>query len=241
MTLYTAIYAILAGTIPSIVWLIFWLQEDKMRPEPRWLISSIFIGGGLSVIAAIYGEQYIGELVSNTTLRYTLWAATEEIVKFLAVMIIALNSSYNDEPIDAMIYFITAALGFAAIENTLFVLSPLSNGHIAQSIATDSMRFIGATLVHIVSSALIGFSIGYTKNSRLPARIIFIALGILGAIAIHSGFNISIVGSQPSEILNTFMWIWFATVIMIVLFEEIKAVRIRHSDLIHSPLAEEQI
>ncbi|MCX6719229.1 MAG: PrsW family intramembrane metalloprotease [Candidatus Taylorbacteria bacterium] len=224
--------------IPSFIWLTFWLREDSIHPEPRWLIAAAFFGGILSVIAAVFAEKYIADIfsdqaprfvswLSNGNLRYAIWADVEEIVKIAAVAIIALNSRYNDEPIDAMVYCITVALGFAALENAFFILSPLSQGHIIVGVTTGGLRFIGATLVHTVSAAMIGFSLGYAFYRGAISRIAIFICGITGAIALHAFFNLSLVNSGGSTVdnLRTFAWIWAAVVIMIVLFEEIKAVK----------------
>ncbi|MDE2010979.1 MAG: PrsW family intramembrane metalloprotease [Patescibacteria group bacterium] len=219
------LYAILAGLIPAFIWLTFWLHEDIEHPEPRWLIAGAFLAGALSVIVAIFAEKYISDAVANETGRYTLWAAVEEIIKFGTVGMVALRTRWNDEPIDAMIYAITVALGFSAIENTLFVLSPLSNGEITQSIVTGSMRFVGATLVHIVSSATVGFALGLAFYRGRIFKIVSGTLGLITAIALHAGFNLSIISSSPSDTLKSFLWIWIAVVILMILFEEVKAVR----------------
>jgi RsiW-degrading membrane proteinase PrsW (M82 family) len=124
-----------------------------------------------------------------------------------------------------MVYCIVVALGFAAIENTLFILDPLSGGEIARGIVTGNMRFMGATLLHIVSSATIGFCIGYFFYHGRVAKILAALVGIAGAIAIHTAFNLSIIESSAGDALRTFSWIWGAVVIMIILFEEIKVVR----------------
>ncbi|MEK9178098.1 MAG: PrsW family glutamic-type intramembrane protease, partial [Patescibacteria group bacterium] len=117
------------------------------------------------------------------------------------------------------------ALGFAAVENALFILGPLGNGEISQSIATGSMRFIGATLVHIVSSAIIGFFLGYAFYKNTAAKYIYAGIGLAVAIALHASFNLSIINSSASDVLKTFGWIWLAVVILIILFEEVKAVK----------------
>jgi RsiW-degrading membrane proteinase PrsW (M82 family) len=224
MSVHSLIYSLLAGIVPSGIWLWFWLREDA-KPEPRSLLGITFLGGILAVIAAIFVEKYIAGLVDDSALRYTLWAAAEEILKFVAVAVIALPSYYNDEPIDAMIYCITAALGFAALENGLFLLGPLSGGEIAQSIATGNLRFIGATLVHIVSSAMIGFGLGYTFYRGAFSRIVGVLVGLSAAIALHAAFNLSIINSDSGEILRSFGWVWGAVIILMVLFEEVKVVR----------------
>ena len=125
MSTTTIVYALLSGILPALLWLWFWLKEDNLHPEPRSLIFKTFIGGVFFVILAIIIEKFIADITTDQTTRYILWAATEEIVKFIAVALIALHSKYVDEPIDAMIYCITVALGFSALENALFILTPL--------------------------------------------------------------------------------------------------------------------
>lgn len=220
-------YALLAGILPSAVWLWFWLREDS-HPEPRMLLASTFVGGIFAVVAAIFIEKYIGSMVFDREWQYTLWAATEEILKFIAVVCIALPSRSYDEPIDAMVYCIVAALGFAALENTFFVMGPLSNGQIAQSIISDNMRFIGATLVHIASSATVGAALGFAFYRGYLAKAIAVICGLAAAISLHTAFNISIISSAGwGDTLRTFAWFWGAIIILMVLFEEVKAVQPR--------------
>lgn len=225
MSLNSLIYAFLAGLLPSLVWLWFWMREDRLHPEPSSLVAVTFFGGMFAVAASVWAEQYIAGIYTDPTMRYTLWAAVEEIAKFIVVAIIALRSRANDEPIDAMVYCIIAALGFAALENALFIMGPLSNGEVARAVVTGNMRFIGATLLHIVSSATVGFALGWVYYRDFFSKIFAVIFGLAGAIAIHAAFNLSIINSSSSDTLRTFMWIWGAVVILIVLFEEVKLVR----------------
>lgn len=227
MTLSSFIYALIAGLLPSLIWLWFWLREDSEHGEPKWLLAASFIGGIIAVLFAILLEKWISESVGDSNLKYTLWAATEELLKFMAVTIIVLQSKYNDEPLKPMIYCIVVALGFAALENALFLLEPVSIGAIAESIVTGNMRFIGATLVHIVSSAAVGFALGVTYYRSIGAKFVGIISGLVAAITIHAVFNISVVSTDPNDILKIFAWIWGAVIILIILFEEVKAVRPR--------------
>ncbi len=218
------VYAVLAGVIPSLIWLFFWTREDIAHPESRLILTLSFFGGMLSVALAIVAEKWVGTLFSDPTIRYTLWAAVEEIVKFLAVLSVALFTKQNDEPIDAMIYCITVALGFAALENTLFILGPLSNGEIVKSVITGNMRFMGATLVHVVSSAVVGFALGLAFYRGYIAKVSAAIIGLGAAIAFHTAFNLSIIASGTVDSLKVFSWVWGAVVILIILFEEIKVV-----------------
>ena len=235
MNLENFLYAILSGMLPALIWLWFWLKEDTLHPEPRSLIATTFLSGGLAVVIAILLEKIVADMVTDSNLRYILWAAIEEIVKFGLVLLIAFRSRYIDEPIDAMIYCITMALGFAAIENAFFILSPLGAGEIAKSIVTGNMRFIGATLVHVVSSAAIGFMFGLAFYKNIYIKILSTSFGIILSIALHASFNLTIINLTATSTLKVFAWVWCAVVILIILFEEIKGVKpktVRNNNLI---------
>lgn len=226
MTFSQFIAALLVGLIPSLLWLFFWLREDATRSEPRWLLAMCFMAGMIMVLVCIPIEQWLQTLAQTETMKYTLWAMAEELAKFIAVGAIALHTAWNDEPIDAMIYCIAVALGFAALENTLFVMNPLSHGSaVAVSIIHGNLRSIGATLVHVVSSATIGFALGFNFYHGKAAKFFGWLVAVLVAIAIHASFNISVVHASASDTLKSFGWIWGAVVIIIILFEEVKAVK----------------
>ncbi len=227
MSIFSVTSALIAGLLPSLIWLWFWMREDRLHPEPRGLVVVTFFGGMVAVAISIWAEQYTATIYTDHTIRYTVWAAIEEISKFIVVALIALRASANDEPIDAMVYCIIGALGFAALENALFIMGPLADGEIAKAIVTGNLRFIGATLLHVVSSAAVGFALGWSFYRSASSKIAAAVLGLVIATAIHAAFNISIIQADSSGTLKAFMWIWGAVVMLIVLFEEVKLVRPR--------------
>lgn len=224
MNLTTLVYALLAGILPSLLWLWFWLREDNLHPEPRSVLAVSFIAGCIAVVIAVILERFVEGIVVDTTSRYVMWAAVEELVKFAAVAMVAFHTNVFDEPIDAMIYCITVALGFSALENALFIFSPLASGELSASIVTGNLRFIGASLVHVVSSASIGFMVGLAFYRGLAFKTFAIIFGIILSIALHASFNLAIIYGTATTTLKVFGWVWCAVVILIILFEEVKAV-----------------
>lgn len=220
----TILYATLVGIVPSLIWLFFWTREDIAHPESRMILTLSFFGGMVAVVAAIIGERYVADIFTETQSRYIVWAAIEELVKFAAVVAIALFSSQNDEPIDAMIYCITVALGFAALENTLFIFTPFLDGNVLQGVVMGNMRFMGSTLVHVVSSALVGFSLGWTFYRGYIAKTFALIIGLNLAVTFHSAFNLSIIAGGATNTLKTFGWVWVGVIVLIILFEEVKVV-----------------
>lgn len=225
MDLATIVYAFLAGVIPALLWLWFWLREDNLQPEPRSSIALSFIAGGFSIILAVILEAYAVDFISDNNYLYITWAGIEEAVKFLVIATVAFQSRYMDEPIDAMIYSITVALGFSAVENALFILHPLSTGEISKSIVTGDLRFVGATLLHVVSSASIGFLVGMSFYKPAFVKVLAGIFGLILATALHAGFNLAIIDATVAGTLKVFGLVWCAAVILLILFEEIKAVK----------------
>ncbi|MEK9184823.1 MAG: PrsW family glutamic-type intramembrane protease [Patescibacteria group bacterium] len=216
------IYALLAGIIPAFLWLYFWLKEDRLHPEPRLLIFIAFLGGMLAVPLVLPVEQFVNSHFSDMPTIIVLWAFIEEFTKYFIGFILVLRRKAVDEPIDAIIYMITIALGFAALENTFFILKPILEGDAIRTIVTSDMRFIGATLLHIVSSAIIGVSIALPFFKNKLTKIFSLLLGIITATFFHAIFNLFITKGQTIDAFTVFLFVWVAVIVLLLIFEEIK-------------------
>src|SRR6185503_2628715 len=128
--------AFLGGIIPALLWLWFWIKQEENRPEPKLVLAGVFIMGMVAVVLVLQVQRFIQANVESPNLQLILFASAEEIIKYLAVVFILYRTNFIDEPIDWPIYLITAALGFAALENALFLLKPLSLGNDTISLMT---------------------------------------------------------------------------------------------------------
>lgn len=159
-------------------------------------------------------------LADMGTLLFVLWALTEELAKFGAAAIFGLMSRAYDEPLDALIYMITAALGFAAGENTLYLLG--THGGIAASILEGDLRFAGATLLHTLASGTIGLSLAFAFYLERRYRILIAAAGVILAIALHTLFNFFILNVSAGQVLLVFVPLWLGIALILLLTERIK-------------------
>lgn len=197
-------FAAVLGFLPSLVWLFFFLQEDRQRPEPKRLILYTFFFGALTTffvlqIQIVLNNFLISLDVNQWTPLSIFWlATTEEIAKFLVVYFAVHKKREFDEAVDPMIYMIVAALGFAAVENVASAIKA-TNG-----LELLTLRFVGATLLHSLSSALVGYwwtlSI-YHKRHHLTD----IMIGLLYAIVFHAVFNFLIIKFGPGIIVTLFL------------------------------------
>lgn len=224
ISLQTIGYALLGGILPTFLWLWFWLREDSRHPEPPRLIAISFILGMLSVIVAIPFEKGISLFISSPVAVLISWAVIEELLKYLAAWGGGMHTQAEDEPIDAMIYLITAALGFAAAENTLFLLDPLLSGEFFSTIVTGNIRFIGTTLLHVLSSATIGAFVAFSFYRRKTIRIEHILVGITAAIALHALFNFLIINIGQQSMFSIFGLLWIAIIGLLLVFERVKRI-----------------
>ena len=215
------VLAFVGGIIPSFLWLWFWLKEEE-KPEPKGLLTVIFIMGMLSVAFVLPIEKFIQAHVNSQTGQTILWAAAEEMLKYLAVLIILYKTNKATEPIDWPIYLITAALGFAALENALFLIKPFSINQTTVGLLTGQLRFLGSTLLHTVSSGTIGLAIGLSFFMKKRGKEIFLFVGFLTAIALHSAFNFFIIKNNGNDFLQVLAFLWVVTIIIMLLFEKVR-------------------
>lgn len=194
---------ILFGLLPSLIWLCFYLRKDT-HPEPKGMIIKIFIYGMLVAPLAAVLQLTIRWLISPATLKELLLnlnqpnilslvnlaiiaPITEEYCKYLVVKKRVLNNPNFDEPLDLMIYFVVAALGFAATEN-LLVFANLFGSSFPTIIGNVILRFVSATLVHVLASAMFGYflALAFFESKKMAQ---YFYTGFLLAILAHAGYN----------------------------------------------------
>lgn len=196
---------IFLGLIPGFVWLAFYLEEDP-KPEPKRLIAYTFVLGCLSTIIALFLQiqaREAGLLASLTPdgirsgmgfLALILLGFIEELCKFGAAYFAIHKAREFDEPIDAMIYVIVAALGFATIENIAVLQGQFSDqSFLIDILGVTSSRFVGATLLHALSAAFLGYYWALAKRHGKPSLIV---VGIGVATVLHAGFNFLILNYE---------------------------------------------
>jgi len=224
--------AVLGGIIPSLIWLLYWLREDRRNPEPKKIILFTCIAGAIAVPFVLPFEQFVCNTLwpsckSQGAVLFQViiaWAFIEEFFKFAAAYIVALRSKYMDEPVDAVIYMISAALGFAALENTFFIFGPLDAGNVFEGILTGNLRFIGASVLHTVSSAAIGVSIALSYYRKRTIRHEYLLAGLVISVIMHATFNLFILKQAGGNIFTTFSLVWLAALVLLLFFERIKRI-----------------
>lgn len=248
---------ILLGFLPSLIWLIFYLHED-VKPEPKRFVLLVFVTGMLSAFAAAITEinigcfmvndcgqnnpEALGDLKNSATAGAIIFAfigvaLSEEIFKYLAVFFTVLRKKVFDEPIDAMIYMIVAALGFAAVENIFTVrLIASQGGNLSDISAVLTLRFLGATFLHTLSSGIVGYALARAFFSK-KSHFILLIPGLMIAMLIHGLYNTFISKTFNAELGSADFNYFFRSIILlligsaitlIILFQHLRQIGARH-------------
>ena len=220
---HALLLAFLGGTIPAVLWLMFWLREDRDdKPEPLTLLSLTFISGMLAVVLVLPIEQFISTLPFSSVILTFLYAASEETLKFLAFAAIMTKNPRLNKPVHFPVYLITAGLGFAALENTFYLLHPILTSNMTLSLLTGNLRFLGSTLLHSATSGIVGVSIGLAFFKSSGPRTLAGLVGLITAIALHGTFNFFIMINGGENFLQVFGFLWVTTIIIMLLFEKLR-------------------
>lgn len=218
----------LGGFIPALFWLWFWLREDAAQPEPKTLIASAFFAGMAVVVPVLILQKFALDTFSDTPLLF-VWVVTEEVLKYSAALVVVLWNKAVDEPIDAIIYMISIALGFSAMENALFIFTPFMEGHFVESFVTGNFRFLGASLLHILASGTVGAMMALSYYKSKVKRVIWSTIGLCIAIVLHTLFNFFIMNANGETILTVFLFVWMGVIILLLVFEKVKILEKMHS------------
>lgn len=213
--------AVLGGILPALLWLVFWLMEDRCDPEPKRYIFYCFIAGMLAVPLVLPLERVAANYFSGGHLLL-VWATLEELVKLGAAYLAALRFRIFDEPLDGVIYLVTAALGFSALENVFFLTTPAFDGEVLRTIVTGDLRFIGASLLHTLSSATIGIALAFSFYRTAVWRRSAALVGVILATALHTMFNFFILKSGSGSTFLVFLAIWIGIVALLFCIEQVK-------------------
>lgn len=225
------ISAAVGGLITALIWLWFWLREDPHH-EPRRALFLAFGAGAVSVFAALVLEEssyYFGLNLgwwargAPSFLLFLIWAGIEEFLKYGAAFWAALRKDVFDEPVDAPVYLITSALGFAAFENVLMLFG-LFQGETVSGLAAAHLRFVGATLLHVLASSVVGLSIAFDffhKHHRWRNAL----GGLILATLLHAVFNFFILKGGAQGLIYVFSVVWLGIIVVILSFEKIKKIK----------------
>jgi RsiW-degrading membrane proteinase PrsW (M82 family) len=196
---------------PVLVILVYIYFRDKYEKEPIGMLLKGLIAGALITIPIIIFERTFSLLAENLTGLYSaaydsfiVAALTEESLKFLAVYLLIWRSREFNERFDGIVYAVFVSLGFAAVENVLYVFD--------SGMQTGILRALTAVPAHALFGITMGFYLGLARfipDQR--KKLLFKAF--LYPIIIHGIYDFLILSGHPVLLILfipylIFLWIY---------------------------------
>ncbi|MEW6280798.1 MAG: PrsW family glutamic-type intramembrane protease [Candidatus Eremiobacterota bacterium] len=185
----------------------FWLR-DRYEREPRDKIVKVMVWGALSVISAVIlemlGENLFPspneELPAHFPLLlhcFVVIAGAEELGKFVAVYFTIYRDPEFDEPYDGVVYCVAASLGFAIVENVLYVFKG--------GIGIGIMRALLSVPAHALFGVGMGYFVGRARFATSKgAEAALLGVGFLTAVGMHGAYDYVLFSGRPLIILTVF-------------------------------------
>jgi RsiW-degrading membrane proteinase PrsW (M82 family) len=153
---------LLATILPSILIILFFVYSDKFK-EPKGEILKVFFYGILITIPAYFLNTYLDAFwynnfrVSEGLISSFLTAApVEEGLKLSILYFFVYKMKDFNEPIDGIVYGVTASLGFATLENFYYVYL-LADYFETSSMSLAILRSFSAVPAHAVFGVFMGY------------------------------------------------------------------------------------
>jgi RsiW-degrading membrane proteinase PrsW (M82 family) len=180
---------LLVSTALLVVVVIFLWWLDRYDREPLLLVGSAFAWGAVAAAALSVSALGAAAAALNQPLGTLAGAALEELLKAVAVVLIARYSAEFDSPTDGLVYGTAAGLGFASVENLLLVAAAPAALQSPMLLIVFQRTLLSAG-VHGLASGVVGAFIGLAHLSRgTLARVAWTAGGLAIGIALHGGWN----------------------------------------------------
>lgn len=188
----------LTGALPAL--LVMWYVDrlDAKRPEPRSTLRKVALAGALSVIPVVLIDLLLMQVAPPELTyqraaydSYVLAAGVEELAKVLCVYWFVYHRPEFDERFDGIVYGARAGLGFALVENVLYLSQSQS---LDQFVTMYAMRAVLAVPGHAMWGAIMGY---YLAKRRFDHTGPGLLGGYVWAVFLHGTYDMAIFVQAP--------------------------------------------
>ncbi len=185
-----------SALIPALGLVYFFYKRDKLR-EPRSVLIKTFLLGmaivgpliPLGMFTELLGSVVTHPLASAAFVAFVGAAIPEEVLKYLVLTRWCVKHPAFDEPMDGIVYGATASLGFAGLENVMYVAA---NGY-----GTAIARALTAVPAHACFGAIMGYYVGMAEMGGKPKTYRWI--GLFFAVLLHGFYDFPLFLEQALE------------------------------------------
>jgi len=180
---------------PVLIIAFYIYSRDKYEKEPLGLLLRALLAGVLIVLPVVLIEKILAGLSEGmeglTYAAYTgffVAGLTEEGMKFIALYVFFWRNKNFNEKFDGIVYAVFIALGFAGIENMIYVFT---GGY-----AIGLVRALTAVPAHALFGIVMGYYFGMAKYNP-GKRTIYLIMAFFMPFAFHGLYDFLLMGNSP--------------------------------------------
>ncbi len=164
--------------------------RDKYEKEPKRLLITGLTLGCLFAIPILFSELFLlkftpqGKILENIYKSFFVASFTEEMYKFFVLFLLVWKNKNFNERFDGVVYSVFIALGFAGVENYLFVTNNIENLYY-----TSVSRGIISVPAHFFYAIFMGYYISYAKFEK---NYYYLFISFLIPFILHGLFDLII-------------------------------------------------
>lgn len=201
------------------LWYIF--KKDSAQPEPtKWLAKAFWYGvlsallsfGFSTPLRAFFGLELDAEaypsILNAFADAFLLAAIPEELAKFIMLWLLLKKNPHFDEKFDGIVYAVCIGMGFAGIENVMYLIGGIEDG---SWIGTGIARALFSIPGHFLFAVLMGYyySLYYWGIDRSPKGIAMILAAPIIAHGIFDGILFSMNVDEGLAVISLFLFLYF--------------------------------
>lgn len=173
-----------AAGAPGLALLSYFYLRNQMSTEPRKTLFQSFIYGALITFPIMFIQHVLQAegTFSNSFIRDVLFSSgLEEFFKWLVIFVVIFKHIEFDDPYDGILYGASVSLGFATVENVLYLLS--------FGINTAFIRAVLPVSSHALFGVVMGYYYGKSKFAKNDKEIEYLLLSLFAPILLHLIYN----------------------------------------------------
>ena len=210
---------LIAAVAPAIILLYYIRKKDKYVPEPWREILKAFLLGTLSIPLSLCFSvplEWLGfcpadVLNISDAVQVSFFGAAipEELAKMIILLIFLKTSRYFDEYMDGIVYAVAVSMGFAAVENIVYLLSSFDGWR-----EVGISRAIFAVPGHFADGVAMGYFFALSRFGEKSKRIFMFLLAFAVPVLLHGIYDsllfaTGVVGEGTSLLLSTAFIVFF--------------------------------
>lgn len=178
--------------LPVVILMIYIYKQDKYQKEPVKSLLKAFLGGMLAIPVDLLTVSFLNAISYSDTIFYSAFLEAgfcEEFSKLIILLIFIWHDKNFDEYMDGVVYATFIGLGFACVENIMYVTGAGSES-LEAGIVTSIVRALLSVPGHFLFGVVLGYFVSLAKFSKSKGEgFKYLVIGLLLAATCHGLFD----------------------------------------------------